>query len=687
MKWQPTCLCALLIILHSFSFSQERCGFDEIHAKKMKTDPFYKRRIEDVEKNIQDFIKKNKNRLSAKELRTTAALYTIPVVVHVVHTGGAVGTIYNPSDAQIQGAIDYLNQVYNGTYPGTVGVGDIQIQFALAVRDPNCNATTGIDRVDGTSIANYVANGANSDGSNELSIKNLSRWNPLDYYNIWVVNKIDGLDGTSGSFIAGFAWFPGVSFDLDGTIMLATQMQTGKKTLPHEIGHAFGVYHPFQGGDATTCPTNTSCASQGDYVCDTDPITLPSGFICRTGVNSCNGAVYNDNTEHNYMNYTNCYTLFTSGQKSRMLAAASTIYRIGLSVSSALTPVNIVYPYSYPIAASCTPVTNNTWGMSANYAGILGVQVNNKEYYSLGPPLDGGYLNSTNECIKLVQVTKGGTYDFASVVVNANTHQLRAWIDYNNDGSFDNSTEQIHFNASFGSAQSYLTSGTFLVPNTATTNTVLRLRVIDDLLTINDACHNPTYGQAEDYPVYIQDAIILPVALMNFTGYVQNNKIVLNWSTLNEQNLKSFDVEKSTDGVSFYIIGKINAAGTSNEKINYSFDDPDVEVVNFYRIRINDQNGQNRLSSVITIDNKRNEQQSLTILKNPFKGSIDLQFAKSASHIYLQLINTSGSVVAQKEFSGGSQIHWQMTSSLSSGIYILRAVNDGKLISLKIVKE
>ena len=689
MKWQPTCLCALLIILHFSCLCQDRCGFDEMHQRNLITDPLYRKRVEDVEKNLQDFIKKNRKRISAKNLRTTVSLYTIPVVVHVMHTGEAVGTIYNPSDAQIQGAIDYLNQVYNGTYPGTAGIGDIQIQFALAVRDPDCNNTAGIDRVDVSGIAAYVSNGvnvSNSTGINETTLKNIRRWNPSDYYNIWVVNKIDGSDGTSGTFIGGFAWLPGtVSPNYDGTVMLATQMQTGRKTLPHEIGHAFGLYHPFQGGDASTCPNNTSCNSQGDFVCDTDPITLPSGFTCRTGSNACTGSAYNDNTEHNYMNYTNCYNLFTSDQKARMLAAASSIYRIGLSVSSALTATNILYPYSYPLAASCTPVTDNSWGMAGNYAGILGVQVNNKEYYSLTPSLDGGYLNNTNECIKLAQVTKGGTYDFAALVLNANTHQLRAWIDYNNDGNFDNPTEQIHFNASFGSAQSYLTSGTFIVPNTATTNTVLRLRVIDDLIPISSACHNPTYGQAEDYPVYIQDAIILPVTIFNFNGQIQNDKIVLAWSTINEKNIKSFDVEKSTDGVFYYPIGTLNVPGNGNANATYSFDDPDIEELNFYRLRMTDINGESKLSSVIQVDNKKSSQE-LTV-QNPFANVIKVKLQKAANNISLQLFNINGSMVGEKIFFNARQLNWDMPNTLNSGIYILRAVVDGELFSKKIIKE
>ncbi len=162
--------------------------------------------------------------------------------MHVINTGGAIGTIYNPTDAQILGAIAYLNAVYNGTEPGTQGAGDLQIQFALAQRDPNCNPTNGINRVDGSGVPGYVSGGVQAQqttiGTADINVKNLIRWNTSQYYNVWIVNKIDGADGTGpGSFIAGFAYFPGSPANEDGIIMLASQMDSGQKTLPHEIGH------------------------------------------------------------------------------------------------------------------------------------------------------------------------------------------------------------------------------------------------------------------------------------------------------------------------------------------------------------------------------------------------------------------------------------------------------------------
>ncbi len=99
---------------------------------------------------------------------------------------------------------------------------------------------------------------------------------------------------------------------------------------------------------------------------------------------------------------------------------------------------------------------------------------------------------------------------------------MAAWIDYNNDGIFDNSTELILYGNNIGGGGNIMTVSTsFTVPSSAVTNTVLRMRVIEELsidyglnLAITDACYDPVYGQAEDFPVYI--ASILPVELEIF---------------------------------------------------------------------------------------------------------------------------------------------------------------------------
>ncbi|MDE3249872.1 MAG: hypothetical protein KGO82_14505, partial [Bacteroidota bacterium] len=69
--------------------AQPICGFDKIHQEQMRTNPAYRKAIESTDASIQKYIEQHQN---DPQLKTAAALYTIPVVVHVVHTGGAVGT-------------------------------------------------------------------------------------------------------------------------------------------------------------------------------------------------------------------------------------------------------------------------------------------------------------------------------------------------------------------------------------------------------------------------------------------------------------------------------------------------------------------------------------------------------------------------------------------------------------------
>ena len=340
------------------AFCQPLCAFDEKTKELIATNPQYAKDYLLTEQKIKNFIATH----PAGTPGTPTAVYVIPVVVHVMHTGGAVGSIYNPSDARIQGTITHLNQVYAGTYAGMeapvdgASVVNMELQFVLAQRTPFCGSTNGIDRVDASALPGYTASGVKrtgSSGSTDLELKNFARWNPADYYNIWVVNKIDALDGTTGQFVAGYAYFAGASASLDGTVMLATQFATGRKILPHEIGHAFNLFHTFQGSSLnTSCPVNTTCNSDGDKVCDTDPISNNvngSGvynFSCRSGTNDCTGTDFTRNTENNFMSYTNCYTLFTDGQKLRTQAAMSLPSRVSFINSLGATPCGTVINFN-----------------------------------------------------------------------------------------------------------------------------------------------------------------------------------------------------------------------------------------------------------------------------------------------------------------------------------------------------
>ncbi|MCC5945140.1 MAG: hypothetical protein JJT94_09395, partial [Bernardetiaceae bacterium] len=469
----------------------EPCATEIVRQNLISSNPDYADKFEQVNKDIRDYIAANPGGVK------TGTVYTIPVVVHIMHTGGAIGTIYNPTDANIIAMIDGLNQHFRNQAPFDAADGvDVEIEFVLAQRDPNCNATNGINRVNASSVAGYVADGISISGGpgvSELPVKALSNWPNTDYYNIWIVNKINGNDGTSGSFIAGYAYFPGASDDRDGTVMLATQITPANVTLPHELGHGLALYHTFHraeigedSANATDCPLNADCSIQGDLVCDTDPHGRMN-FTCNT--TNCGGV--SAATLANYMSYCNGQDKFSDGQKDRMRAALET-QRSGLISSLGATPPPATAP-----ATACVPTATGVFGA----LGVTRFQLNDLNVASPGSDPEGNYVDRT--CLQGTTVEAGNTYNF-TVQTSVNQHRVQIYIDYNNNGVFTDAGEQVFTGNTNNVGGTHTVNGNITIPTTALTDQPLRLRVVAEWAghPVPTSC-SLTEGQAEDFSLII----------------------------------------------------------------------------------------------------------------------------------------------------------------------------------------
>ena len=320
----------------------EKCGSALIH-NQMLNDTTYAAIMQNFEARVES--------ITNSPTPKIAAQYRIPVVVHVLHKGELVGVGTNVSDQKIRDAIKELNDRYRKTV-GTPGFGtgvDVEIEFALAVRDPSGNCTNGINRVNMSNNSTYMSFGvqsASSQGITDAQVKAAASWNKQKYYNIYLVSEMDNNNGGAG--VQGYAYFASAhGTSSDGAVIMASNFISGvSMTTTHELGHALNLYHTFEGdGSGASCPTAVNgCGSGAGDCCGDIPRHIRSQSDCNvTGTNACNGNSSNALFARNYMDYSSdaCTNMFTANQKTRMLEACNTDRASFFAANNlALTPVS-----------------------------------------------------------------------------------------------------------------------------------------------------------------------------------------------------------------------------------------------------------------------------------------------------------------------------------------------------------
>jgi hypothetical protein len=353
------CCTALLSGFITGAYSQknnrtatEQCGTMQHLAMKLDRDPQLKKQFEQQRDQFNNALKQGLYKMAAasRGQNINGASYTIPIVFHIVLPNPAVVT-----DAQIQAQLDTLNKDYAGTNGDSIIIpsyfkpffGSSGIQFCLAKQTPDGDPTTGIERV----VAGRPSfSNTDNDAVKHTATGGVDGWDANNYFNVWVCTFSNGL--------LGYATFPGDGDGNDnnqGVVVEYRSLPGGAfggfntgKTLSHESGHYFNLYHIW-GDDDGAC-TGT------DFVDDT-PNQANASSGCSTGIktDACtaggNGIMY-----QNYMDYSNdnCLVMFTPLQVARM-ESALLAYRSSLLSSTGCQPP-VLYNYDAQLKSINEPV-------------------------------------------------------------------------------------------------------------------------------------------------------------------------------------------------------------------------------------------------------------------------------------------------------------------------------------------
>lgn len=328
----------LLLLLPVFINAQqtsrvvrEQCATMEKLQMKFARDPRLKTKFEQERITFARGVKTASFRQSGSDNSGERTAYTIPVVFHIVSTNPE-----NISDASVLAQLDILNKDFAGENNDTTRIpsyfrpflGKSAIKFCLAQQTPTGEGTSGIERIQTTKTSFTTDN----DGVKHSSTGGANSWDTKRYYNVWLCIL-------SGS-VLGYATFPtdtgrpdeqGVVVDFRSLPGGSLTNYNSGKTLTHETGHFFNLYHIWgdDQGDCTGSDDIDDTPNQGDATkgCTTGMKTdncTPAG----------NGIMY-----QNYMDYSfdSCLVMFTKSQVVRM-ESALIAYRSSLITSNGCTP-------------------------------------------------------------------------------------------------------------------------------------------------------------------------------------------------------------------------------------------------------------------------------------------------------------------------------------------------------------
>lgn len=169
---------------------------------------------------------------------------------------------------------------------------------------------------------------------------------------------------------------------------------------------------------------------------------------------------------------------------------------------------------------------------------------------------------------------------------------------------------------------------------------------------------------------------ILPSTGVHLDAALNGNDVSLSWISQSEINSDHFEIERSTDGVSYSQIGNKQAAGNSITPINYTYADPAMAAsVYYYRLKLVDIDGHYTYSNVAIV--RKSGIKGVRVFPNPVTDKVNLEFSNAKGIYDISLYSQMGQKVMNRNATIVStvQIVTLEKGSLPPGSYLVSARN------------
>jgi len=175
----------------------------------------------------------------------------------------------------------------------------------------------------------------------------------------------------------------------------------------------------------------------------------------------------------------------------------------------------------------------------------------------------------------------------------------------------------------------------------------------------------------------------LPIELLDFTAQYENGNVALRWCTATEINNDFFTVERSSDGMEFHPLLRVEGAGNSTHTLCY--DDVDRQPfsgTSYYRLRQTDFNGQYSHSPVRAVQITGEGFSIVNVSSDAQSLYLDLQ-CPAASPVQVRITDAMGKFITLNQQPCSNRFVFDK-ANFSPGIYFVTVIAEEKVISRKV---
>ncbi|WP_299458519.1 Calx-beta domain-containing protein [uncultured Microscilla sp.] len=182
----------------------------------------------------------------------------------------------------------------------------------------------------------------------------------------------------------------------------------------------------------------------------------------------------------------------------------------------------------------------------------------------------------------------------------------------------------------------------------------------------------------------------LPVSLVSFTAKtIDQQKVGLQWTTIQEKDNDYFAIERSSDGITFEEIGRVKGLGNSTTPYTYQWVDQTPKTgLNYYRLKQVDFDGASTYSQWVSALVAQSKQPQIRLFPNPTVNWAFVTLPSDNALIDAKAADAQGKVVAThlkivRQDNGNYGIDLQ---TLPQGIYIITLRTSTQVYTLRILK-